>query len=64
MKKEWQGYKHINGSYQAKPAWVFDAADARSSDMVESVSDVVLAEDREEALKLVEENINSKQIQV
>lgn len=60
MKQNWQGYKHSNGSYQAKPAWIFDAADARMSPLVEKVSDVVEADGREEALKLIEENIESK----
>lgn len=60
MKQKWQGYKHINGSYQAKPAHIFDAGDAINSPFVEKVSDVVEADGREEALKLIEENIHLK----
>ena len=59
-KKQWQGYKHINGNFQAKPAWIFDSGEARSSPMVAVVSDVVEAESRAEALQKIEENIKSK----
>lgn len=60
MKQKWQGYKHINGSYQAKPAWVFDVEDAMESNMVVAISDVVEAEGRTEALELIKENIEGK----
>jgi hypothetical protein len=59
MKQAWQGYKHIDGGYQAKPAWIFDASDAQRSPMVAKVSKVVMAEGREEALRLVQEDIEN-----
>lgn len=59
MKQQWQGYQHINGTFQAKPAHIFDVADAQSSPMVRKVSKVVMAESREEALELIEADLLS-----
>lgn len=55
----WWGYKHINGSYQAKRYFDDqDLKDAYSSDFVESVTGPFEAFDRNDALEIVKSRIN------
>lgn len=55
-KNKWWGYIHVNGSLQVKR--YFDKQDleeARSSDFLESVKGPFEAEDKDEALKIMQE---------
>jgi len=58
-KLQWWGYKHISGTYQAKR--YFDKRDideAYESEFCDIVVGPFLAENREEALKIIEEQTN------
>lgn len=55
---QWWGYKHINGSFQAKRFFdPEDISEARSSDFVESVFGPFLANNREHALEIISETL-------
>lgn len=55
-KLEWWGYRHTNGSLQAKRYWSDDdLQDADESPFVKERTGVFLASSREEALKIIDE---------
>ena len=55
-KNSWWGYRHINGSYQAKRYFSkLDIEEAEESPFCTKVTQSFEAESREEALKKVEE---------
>ena len=59
MKNLWWGYKHINGSFQAKRYFDrLDIVEANESPCCEIVVGPFEASSREEALKIVEEQTN------
>ena len=55
-KLQWWGYKHVSGTYQAKRYFDYrDIDDAHDSPFCERVAGPFMAENRDEALKIVEE---------
>lgn len=55
-KFQWWGYRHVSGTYQAKRYFEpRDIQEARQSQFCETVVGPFLAEDRDEALKIVQE---------
>ena len=58
-KNQWWGYRHINGSYQAKRYFgKRDIQEANESPFADIVVGPFLAVDRDEALKIVKEKTN------
>lgn len=56
MKNLWWGYKHTSGTYQAKRYFApIDIQEAQESPFCERAVGPFEAEDRDEALKIVEE---------
>ena len=54
----WYGYKHVNGSYQAKRYFDRrDLTDCQESDFVDSYTQPFEAENREDALAEVEKRL-------
>lgn len=59
----WWGYKHSNGSYQAKRYFeLLDISEARASPFCETVVGPFPAENRDEAIEQVKELSNRKSI--
>jgi len=54
----WYGYKHTDGSYQAKRYFTQqDLTDCQESDFVEAYTQPFQAEHREEALEITEQRL-------
>ena len=55
---KWYGYKHVNGSYQAKRYFDRrDLEDCQESDFVASYTQPFDAKDRAEALEIIERKL-------
>lgn len=60
-KNQWWGYKHDNGSVQAKRYFSrLDITEAQESAFIETVTGPFEAADRDEALKIVAERTGGK----
>ena len=60
-KLQWYGYRHINGSIHVKRFFsIEDYKEAASSDFVEYMSSVFLADDRDEAIRIASDKLGVK----
>lgn len=58
-KNLWWGYKHVSGTYQAKRYFdALDLTEARMGNLCSLVIDPFEADNRDEALKIVEDKCN------
>lgn len=61
MKNKWWGYLHINGTIQAKRFFSrLDVSEAMDSPFVDRVWGPFEAEDRDEALKILEDRFSTR----